>query len=198
MSIYTRGGDNGQTTRMDRRRVGKADPYLEVEGTVDELNAQVGLCAAEAERLAGEKRSRSAGFADLAGSLRLIQKQLFGLSWLIARALPDAPPLPDPPIDEETVVQMETWIDRTSGEWAGLDGFVLPGACELSARLHVARTVCRRAERRLVRLSETLQVDTLALRYLNRLSDALFTAARKADAALGRGNLKLRDDKPEK
>lgn len=193
MSIYTRDGDDGQTTRMDRRRVAKDDPYLDVEGAVDELNAQVGLCAVEAERLADEKRTRSAGFADLAGSLRLIQRQLFGLSWLIARALPDAPPLPDPPITDETVGQMETWIDRTSGDLAGLDGFVLPGGTELSARLHVARTVCRRAERRLVQLAETLEVDPLAMRYLNRLGDVLFTAARKADAALDRGEIRLRD-----
>jgi cob(I)alamin adenosyltransferase len=180
MSIYTKTGDGGQTQRRDGRRVRKSDPFLEVEGTLDELNSHLGLCVAEAMRLAKDKKTAQAGFDQLAESLQAVQRQLFGLGAILGGVGATTT------ITPQTLEQMEAWIDSASASLPKLHHFILPDGGELSARLHVARTVARRTERRIVDLADAKgDVPEIALAYINRLSDLLFTVARVACAKLG-------------
>ena len=182
MSIYTKTGDAGETQRMDGRRVRKSDPFLEAEGTLDELNSHLGLCVAEAIRLSKDKKNAKAGFEQLIGSLQAVQRQLFGLGAMLEGM--DAAGKTD--ITPKTIEQMEAWIDSATATLPRLNHFILPDGGDLSARLHVARTVARRAERHIVRLAESSStVPPVALAYINRLSDLLFMVARVANTKLG-------------
>ena len=169
MKIYTRAGDDGTTGLIGGRRVRKSEPAIDCYGTVDELNAAVGLAAI-------------AGVAPpaLAPLLKSVQNDLFVLGSHLASPpdgkLPSAVALP--PLDESIVARLESEIDAAEAQLTPLRQFILPGGSEASARLHLARTVCRRAERLAVALSEQRPVPPPALRYLNRLSDWLFVQAR--------------------
>jgi len=173
--IYTRGGDSGETSLVGGQRVAKDALRIECYGTVDELNAFLGLARVTATE---------AGLRELAEAMLRMQHELFNLGSLLATLAEDLHPR-QPRITEKEVAQLEAEIDRMNQELPALKSFVLPGGSRLNAELHVARTVCRRAERLVVALAREEPVDGLGVRYLNRLSDALFVASRWASLRLG-------------
>jgi cob(I)alamin adenosyltransferase len=170
--IYTRKGDAGQTSLFSGERVSKADPRMEAIGAVDELVAALGLAKAE--------------IADEGVSARLtaIQGELYLILSEVASA-DGTRNAPAPSISAEAVSALEMLIDEADAELPELKDFVLPGQTRASAALHLARTACRRAERRMVETAETTTVSEPALKYLNRLSDALFMLARLVDHRAG-------------
>jgi cob(I)alamin adenosyltransferase len=180
--IYTRGGDQGQTGLRGGQRISKHDTRVEAYGTVDELNACIGLAREVARRAEPQVLALSA----LATALLGVQHRLFAIGSELASLPADLPP-DGPAVGAQDVAALEQEMDRCSAELAPLSSFVLPGGCELNAVLHLARTVCRRAERRCVAVVQGGRVEPLVLVYLNRLSDALFVWARWASAKLGAG-----------
>jgi cob(I)alamin adenosyltransferase len=170
--IYTRGGDAGETSLGDGTRVSKADPRIETYGTVDELNSAIGMVLA------------SAPGDELGPWLERIQNELFDVGADLSVPLDDSKERLR--VDAGQVLALEELCDLVNERLEPLTSFVLPGGNELAARLHVARTVCRRAERLAVTLAAEEAVNPEALRYLNRLSDLLFILARAANAAEGR------------
>jgi cob(I)alamin adenosyltransferase len=173
--IYTKTGDGGQTSLVGGQKVSKDDLRLECFGTVDELNACLGAACLAAQ---GDDRT-----LPLSGILLRIQHELFNLGSALATLAEDLRP-EQPRITGKDVEQLEQEIDDANASLAPLRSFVLPGGCALSLHLHVARTVCRRAERRAVALAKTQSVDIENIRYLNRLSDALFVWSRWANSQL--------------
>jgi cob(I)alamin adenosyltransferase len=169
MTIYTGRGDGGETDLRDMTRVSKTNPRIEAYGTVDELNALIGTI-------------RPTGHDDLDSHLREIQNHLHVVQADFANPDPDED---DPRIAPEHTEQLEDWIDACDAELDPLESFILPGGDETGATLHHARAVCRRAERRAVALGQAEAVNGEAIRYVNRLSDALFTFARLANAREG-------------
>ncbi len=174
MKIYTRTGDRGETSLFGGERVSKADPRVEAYGTVDELNSLLGLVRGKAP-------------AGLADQLGVVQATLFQVGAELATARAEDSKLAShvPRVTAAQVEQLERWIDGMEGELPPLRNFVLPGGSETGALLHVARAVCRRAERRVVSLAERDPVNPELLRYLNRLGDFLFVAARWANRVHG-------------
>ena len=165
--IYTRAGDKGATSLGDGSRVAKTHPRIEAYGTVDELNSFVGVA------LAGELP------AEFREWLEQIQNDLFDLGADLAVPLEDGRDRLR--IDQAHVERLEERCDRVNARLEPLRSFVLPSGTDAAARLHAARAVCRRAERRVVALAETMSVNPLAIAYLNRLSDLLFILARAAN-----------------
>ncbi|MCC6446524.1 MAG: cob(I)yrinic acid a,c-diamide adenosyltransferase [Armatimonadetes bacterium] len=172
MRIYTRTGDQGQTGTAGRKRVDKDSLRIEAGGTVDELNACLGLVRS----LVGDVESLSV--------LERLQAELFELGADLSADKPE-----DSKITPQRVLALEKDIDRFTAELEPLRRFVLPGGTEAAARLHFARTVCRRAERRVVSLNKAEPVNPETLRYLNRLSDLLFTLARAANRRAGQNEI---------
>ena len=168
--IYTRGGDAGDTSLGDGSRVSKLDPRIAACGTVDELNALVGLV------IAGDCPD------PIRGLLLRVQNELFDLGADLSVPLEHEGRLR---VTQGQVDDLERDCDRFNADLPELRSFVLPGGTEAAARLHVARTVCRRAEREALVAADAQGVDPLALVYLNRLSDLLFILARSANAAAG-------------
>lgn len=176
MKIYTRKGDKGKTSLFGGRRVSKDELRVEGYGTVDELNSAVGLVAA---RLPSEME-------EWRDSLRAIQSDLFTIGAVLAAPKTGAAkPEHIPELAEARVEALEDWIDKLDEELPALKAFALPGGSELAATLHLARSVCRRAERRVVTLANQEEVEPVVIKYLNRLSDFLFTLARAANARQG-------------
>ena len=174
MKMYTKTGDDGFTDR-DGRRVRKSESPVEAVGAVDELTSSVGWCRHAA---GGAKHE------PVAEALRTIQPELLAVGAMLASA--GTGRRPAVVLDESVVVRMEGQIDRATGELPELRRLVIPGGCELACRLHVARTVCRRAERAAAAVGgDQKQVPPIVLKYLNRLSDLLFVLARQANAAEG-------------
>jgi cob(I)alamin adenosyltransferase len=171
--IYTRTGDDGQTRLVGGQRVAKNDLRIECYGTVDELNAVVGVARVTAE----EGSAICTPLAAFALTLKRVQHELFNLGSILA-TLPDDVHPKQPRVTGAEVGRLENEIDTANKELHPLRSFVLPGATRLDAELHVCRTVCRRAERLLVALAREQSLDVEALRYLNRLSDALFVWSR--------------------
>jgi cob(I)alamin adenosyltransferase len=169
--VYTRTGDDGTTGLTGGQRVSKHAPRVELYGTVDELNAAIGA-------------SLAAG-ADSSLSVRLtrIQNELFHLGAELST--PPEAGVSGPRISASEIEALETLMDDLSEDLAPLENFVLPGGSSAAAQLHVARTVCRRAERLAVALFQADTVRFEALAYLNRLSDALFVMARWENASKG-------------
>jgi cob(I)alamin adenosyltransferase len=167
VKIYTRRGDAGETDLFGGPRVAKDALRVEAYGSVDELNAVLGLAAA------------ASAHAEIRELLAGVQSTLFDVgAWL---ATPDAAhraKAGTPSARDEDVARLEQRIDAFEGELAPLKTFVLPGGTPAAAALHHARTVCRRAERRVVSLDREERVGEVTLRYLNRLSDLLFVLAR--------------------
>ena len=173
--IYTRGGDLGETSLVNGRRIAKDDLKIEAYGTVDELNAFVGQARVSAAE---------AGLASLAASLLRVQHELFNLGSILATDPGKTHPA-QPRVTPADVEQLEREIDECNKSLPKLRSFVLPGGCRLDAEMHLARTVCRRAERILVALRREEEVDEACLRYLNRLSDALFVWGRWSCTRIG-------------
>ena len=170
MTIYTGRGDEGLTDLRTMDRVSKASPRIEAYGTVDEVNAHIG-------------RVRPTGHDDVDDQLREIQNHLHVLQADFANPEPDAE---DPVIELRHVEDLESWVDDHQEDLDPLERFILPGGGDAGARLHQARAVCRRAERRAVALADAEDdVNKRALVYLNRLSDALFVLARVVNAREG-------------
>ena len=169
MKIYTKRGDEGQTDLRDMSRISKASPRIEAYGNVDELNSLVG-------------RARPTGYDDVDEWLREIQNHLHIVQADFANPDPDED---DPVIRSEHTAQLETWIDTVEEELEPLTAFILPGGGDSGARLHHARAVCRRAERRAIVLMQDEPINDEAVAYLNRLSDLLFVLARLVNARDG-------------
>ena len=169
MKIYTRRGDEGQTDLRDMSRVSKASPRIEAYGNVDEVTPLVG-------------RVRSTGYDDVDEWLRQVQNHLHIVQADFANPDPDEG---DPVLREEHTAQVEEWIDTADEELEPLTSFILPGGGDSGARLHHARAVCRRAERRAVVLVQDEPANEEAVAYLNRLSDLLFVLARLVNARDG-------------
>ncbi|HEX4167591.1 MAG TPA: cob(I)yrinic acid a,c-diamide adenosyltransferase [Bryobacteraceae bacterium] len=178
--IYTRSGDSGETRLVGGQSVTKDDARIECYGTVDELNALIGVARTTAQQLGAE----SSNVGSLAPILKRIQHELFNLGSILATLPEDVHPR-QPRITSAEVKQLEREIDAANEVLPALRSFVLPGAGRLDAELHVCRTVCRRAERLLVRLAREQSVPVEGLQYLNRLSDALFVWSRWANQTLG-------------
>lgn len=169
--IYTRGGDAGETSLGDGSRVSKLDCRIGAFGTVDELNSALGVV------LAGELPD------ELRRQLTRVQNELFDVGadlsvpWGVSDRLR---------VEQAMVDRLEELCDRFNAGLPELRSFVLPGGSEAAARLHVARTLCRRAERDVLQGAQEVELNPLVLVYLNRLSDLLFILARAANAAAGR------------
>lgn len=167
-NLYTRTGDTGQTSLVGGERVDKDSERLEAYGCLDEFSSHLGLLASM-PRVTEEMR----------GQLLAIQNELFNTgSYLATAQTPGEPTQCRSLTDGSRIATVEQWIDTLDEQTPKIRAFVLPGGCEESAQAHVCRTVCRRAERRVISLSRQEYVDPAVIRYLNRLSDYLFAAAR--------------------
>jgi cob(I)alamin adenosyltransferase len=185
VKIYTRTGDAGETGLFDGTRVSKADPRVDAYGAIDETNAWLGL-------------ARASGLdAELAGMLETIQRDLFAVGARLADpAQRIAERVTKAAVRPEAIAQMEGWIDTLERDLPPLRRFILAGGSPAGAALHLARTVCRRAERSVVALGNKEKakeaVSEPARRYLNRLSDLLFVTARVLNRAAGVGDVQWR------
>lgn len=166
MKIYTKGGDKGHTSLFNGKRVRKDDALVEAYGTVDELNSVLGLA-----------RGIHAQADSFDSILDALQSQLLELGATLACGNPNAAPR----ISDNDIRQLELWIDQLQGGLTPLTSFILPGGHATAGALHVARTVCRRAERAAVAVQDLQMFDPIAIRYLNRLADLLFVLAREAN-----------------
>jgi cob(I)alamin adenosyltransferase len=179
MKIYTRTGDEGRTDLFGGGRVLKDDPRVEAYGDVDELNAFIGAARAV------ETMPR------IDEVLVPIQRDLFSIGALLATPDRDKMQqhLTKARIDDNRIRELEIAIDECDRELQPLKAFILPGGSEKAAALHIARTVCRRAERRVITLQRSVELPPLVVIYLNRLSDLLFTLARLANHRAGAGEV---------
>lgn len=169
--VYTRKGDSGQTRLVGGQVIQKHALRIECYGTVDELNAFLGRCAVLAE---------GTDVDHLSTILKRVQNTLFNLGSILA-TLPEDVGERMPRVRKEDIEKLEQEIDEANESLPSLKSFILPGGSMLNADLHVARTICRRAERHCVRLrDEGAQLDAWSIPYLNRLSDALFVWSRVA------------------
>jgi cob(I)alamin adenosyltransferase len=169
MKIYTKTGDDGRTGLFGGARVLKDDVRVEAYGTLDELNCVLGL--ARSHELPPE----------IASEIDRIQQELFDVGAEVASVPDKLEKLDVPRLSEDSVARLERAIDASEGELAPLSTFILPGGSAAASHLHVARAVCRRAERRMISLSRDAPVRGEIVRYLNRLSDLLFSWARLAN-----------------
>lgn len=165
MKIYTKKGDSGETSLIGGTRVPKHHIRIEAYGTTDELNSYMGLLGNQPE------------VADFLPLIREVQYQLFVIGSHLAND-EEASHFHPPKIDAEAVTLLEKSIDEMDSQLPALKNFVLPGSHPASSIAHIARCVCRRAERNVVHLNELLPVEPLLITYLNRLSDWLFTLSR--------------------
>ena len=177
--VYTRRGDAGETALVGGQRLLKDDLRIEAYGTIDELNSFIGLARESALELSGQ----APALGELAGILRRVQHELFNAGSVLATLPEDLHPK-QPRVTAAESTQLEHEIDRMNEHLEPLRSFVLPGGSRLNAELHVCRTVCRRAERLCVSLAARETVDPDIVRYLNRLSDALFVWSRWASRQL--------------
>lgn len=167
MKIYTKTGDKGQTALIGGRRVSKADLRIDAYGTVDELNSWIGLVR---DQPINESRKEL---------LKDIQDRLFTMGAELATDPEKTPKRAIPVIMPEDILLLEQAMDKMDTELPELRAFILPGGHQSISFCHLARTVCRRAERLIIALNEQTPVDSLVLQYINRLSDYLFVLGRK-------------------
>jgi cob(I)alamin adenosyltransferase len=177
--ITTRTGDRGETGLGDGTRVPKANPRVQALGDIDELNSAIGVLLAEEVP------------PEVAEALGEVQHDLFDLGG--ETSIPGHTMLADAQVE-----RLEERIESWNAELAPLKEFILPGGTRAAAAAHLARTVCRRAERSLVALGERENVNEPALRYLNRLSDLLFIAGRRLNRHAGRGDVQWRHQRKKK
>lgn len=173
MKLYTKTGDNGETGLFGGKRVPKTDARIESYGTIDELNATLGLLQAHVSH--PNKM------------INAIQGQLLVIGSHLATPYNPAEGAPTalPRFEESWITDMENWIDTQEKRLPPLTSFILPGGSQAGATAHVARTVCRRAERSLVALIAHEEIDLHILQYINRLSDLLFVLARSINQEAG-------------
>jgi cob(I)alamin adenosyltransferase len=175
--VYTRAGDDGTTALTGGQRVPKDSLRIEAYGTVDELNSVIGVAVAS-----GLHESLKPRFF-------VIQQVLFNLGSDLSMAEEDKARIPIPQVEARHVEDLEAWIDEWNDHLEPLKSFILPGGDLPAAHLHVARTVCRRAERVVVALRRHEPVGAHVVQYLNRLSDLLFVAARYQAHLSGQGDI---------
>lgn len=180
MKIYTRTGDAGETSLFGGTRVSKDDPRIDAYGTVDELNAFVGVARAASPAPA------------IDAQLAMVQSDLFDVGAQLAS--PGSSRFAG--VDAARITALENAIDEMERELAPLTSFILPGGSMAAAHLHIARTVCRRAERLVVALGDPSTSTTIT--YLNRLSDYLFVAARFANHRQGVNDVMWRGERPSR
>lgn len=172
MKIYTKTGDRGETSLFTGQRVPKNDPFIEALGTVDECNSAIGAALAflPEEQL----------FKNTEEQLIIIQHALFdvGASLATPRTKANREKIEKTRFDEEEIRLIEKWIDEMTTELPTLHAFILPGGHKCGAMLHLARSICRRAERLVIPLNQHADVSEKVIIYLNRLSDYLFMASR--------------------
>lgn len=180
--IYTKTGDNGTTSLVGGRRVKKYDQRVEAYGTVDELNAHIGMLATMMRdksidlEMAFDVREQ---FENCYKQLKTAQNKLFVIQTLLATEDEETyNKLPQ--LDDNATNEMEAWIDDIDKRLPKLKSFVIPGGSTISAQAHIARTVCRRAERQIVRLAEEENIEEKIKKYINRTSDYLFVISRFA------------------
>lgn len=172
MKIYTKTGDKGKTSLIGGTRVAKSDLRIEAYGTIDELNSYIGLV-----------RDQEVNQPRL-GILKEIQDRLFTIGALLATD-PERSKMKTPDLLDEDITLLETEIDAMTEAVPPLRAFILPGGHQSVSFCHVARCVCRRAERLAIQLQQEAEVDNLIIMYLNRLSDYLFALCRKMTQELG-------------
>ena len=176
--VYTRMGDGGKTRLIGGEEKWKDNTRIEAFGTVDELNAEIGLCRELVKETSNEK------FHSLIVFLKYIQNELFNLGTQLAMTEEnDSKNLPK--LSDDAIMKLETEIDTANKSLSELTSFVLPGGSVINAQFHIARNVCRRAERRIISLSKKEHVNSENIRYLNRLSDALFVWSRWVSKIIG-------------
>ena len=177
--IYTKTGDDGQTGLFGGGRVRKDHPRVEAYGDVDELNAAIGMARSV------EMMPR------IDEVLAPIQRDLFAIGALLATPHPEnhREQLEKARLSDARIAQLEVAIDDGEEELAPLKAFIMPGGTPKAAALHVARTICRRAERAIIRLQKEVEVPQIVIVYLNRLSDLLFVLARVANRRAGAGEV---------
>ena len=172
MKIYTKTGDKGQTSLFTGQRVSKTDPFIEALGTVDECNSAIGTALAFVPETPQMKATRD--------QLETIQHALFDVGAALATPLTRAvtSKLEKTRFDHQEIEMLEKWIDAMEAELPPLKAFILPGGHPAGAALHLARSICRRSERRVLPLYRNDDVSDTVLIYLNRLSDYLFSVSR--------------------
>ena len=164
MSVYTKTGDKGETSLANGKRISKADARIEAYGTVDELNSWIGLLRAEianVQPLTSNSQPPTTG-----DRLQWLQNKLFNLGAALSEA-------PGEWISDTDVQQLEQWIDQVQSQLPNLHAFVLPSGHKTACDCHISRTVCRRAERRMIEAN----ASEVLIRFINRLSDYLFVLA---------------------
>ncbi|MCC7478474.1 cob(I)yrinic acid a,c-diamide adenosyltransferase [bacterium] len=174
--IYTKGGDKGETGLFDGTRVSKNHVLVNAYGTVDELNSVLGIARSWMEHL-----PPGSGDSRLADMLHTIQVELFQLGADLASGAPEAPRF----IHDGQVERFEQWIDELTAGLPELKNFILPTGHPVAAALHQCRTVSRRAERMIIAARETVEMDVVIVRYMNRLADLFFVLAREANRIYG-------------
>src|SRR5579872_3245989 len=178
--IYTKRGDKGETSLVGGQRVPKDALRIEAYGTVDELNALMGVVSMSCQEQIGQ--DPRVGL--LAGMVRRVQHELFNLGSILATLPEDVHPK-QARITPAEITQLEREIDSMNEELPSLRSFVLPGGTRLNAELHVTRTICRRAERLLIALARIEAIPPETIQYLNRLSDAMFVWSRWVNHVVG-------------
>lgn len=177
--IYTKTGDKGTTSLVGGIRVSKSDVRLEAYGTVDELNSTLGLLISVMDDAENETL------------LRFVQHKLFSLGAYLATDVEKMEKPVESPVSEENVHRLEQAIDQINASLSALEGFILPGGSYPASVCHVCRTVCRRAERRIQALEDTLsyELDGQAKCFINRLSDYLFVLSRRLNNLTGENEI---------
>ena len=168
MNIYTKTGDKGQTSLYDGSRIDKDSIRVDSYGTIDELNSYIGLCMHYVSE-------------DIKKALFDIQRDLFYIGAELATKNTDKL---KKVVIEEDIIKLEHIIDKYMGKSKGLDSFIIPGTSLASAHLHIARTICRRAERIIISLNKMENINPLLIKYINRLSDTLYAIARYSEEKL--------------
>ena len=163
--IYTRGGDTGMTSLLDGTRVKKYDIRVESYGTVDELNSHIGFSYHFLDDATMKER------------LREVQRDLFG----VAAELADPSGQYKANFTEDTIKKLEKWIDESMALYDPAPKFIVPGTNEASGAMHICRTVCRRTERLMVKLNDQSEINPILIKYINRLSDLLYTYGRYSE-----------------
>ncbi|WP_425448635.1 cob(I)yrinic acid a,c-diamide adenosyltransferase [Dethiothermospora halolimnae] len=169
MAIYTKTGDKGKTSLFDRKRVFKDDLRVESYGTIDELNSQMGL----AKNFVDDDKVYEL--------IHKIQRKLFDIGAQLATSDPEKRPTN---VNDEDILFLEDMIDEYMDKVTEPNRFIIPGTSKAAGFLHVARTICRRAERRIISLAREEDTNQFLIKYVNRLSDLLYTLARYSETSL--------------